>query len=238
MQLYQLTGNTQYLQFAEIGLRMGALLPAAAQRHVRRPHQSHGRRRTDAVELQPGLHDRRRHAALPGHRQLGLPLPGATDRAARRWRTSRRNGWDRKSRSSRRSTFATCCTWTRSPTTRPAQDRPGLRQLRVGKPAPERQRVRGRLAASAQLLLQAAIVQIYALLSSPPQHVLLFSGWRLRARAGVRTGGVGSVLCTEAGNLTTAEGLETLKAELDDARGRRAAARSPSASRPRANGAI
>ncbi len=103
------------------GLRMGAQLPAAAERPVRRPREPQGRGRTDAVELQPGHDDRRRHAALPGDRQRGLPLPGAPDGAggarllhagtARRWRT----------RSSRRSTSATCCTSTRSRTTRPAR---------------------------------------------------------------------------------------------------------------------
>ena len=49
-----------------------------------------------------------------------------------------------------------------------AEARPGLCQLRVGAPAPARGPVRRRLAPSAQLLVQAAIVQIYALLSSPP----------------------------------------------------------------------
>src|SRR5665213_518350 len=59
------------------GLRMGARLPAAAKRHVCRPHRPHWRYRTDSLELQPGHHDRRRHAALPDHRQLRIPLPGA-----------------------------------------------------------------------------------------------------------------------------------------------------------------
>ena len=119
LQLYHITHNAAVPAVRGDGLRMGARLPAAAERPVRRPHPPARRRRTDALELQPGHDDRRRHAALPGHRRRRIPVPGAPDRARRRSPTSRRSGWRRKIRSSRRSTSATSCTWTRSPTTRP-----------------------------------------------------------------------------------------------------------------------
>ncbi len=99
----------------------------------------------------------------------GAYLYQARQTARPRSRTSPPNGSARKSRSSPRSTSATCCTWTPSPTTRP-----GPRSRRPTSTTP------GSTCACAndlfvsgsppspQLLVQAAIVQIYALLSSPP----------------------------------------------------------------------
>ena len=80
VQLYRATKNAGYLALRRAGLRMGPALPAAAGQHVRRPHQPAWGRRTAPLQLHPGRDDRRRHAALPGHGQLRLPLPGAPDR--------------------------------------------------------------------------------------------------------------------------------------------------------------
>ena len=54
VQLYRITGNAQYLQFAEMAYEWVRRCLLAAERPVRRPHQPAGRRRTDALELQPG----------------------------------------------------------------------------------------------------------------------------------------------------------------------------------------
>ena len=124
-QLYRITHNAQYLQFAEMAYSdLGAPGPLRAQRPVRRPRQPQGRGGPAAVELQPGRHDRRRHVALPGHARQRLPVLGApeTAKAALAYFTPERLGSE--SRSSRRSTSATCCTSTPSPTTRPARGSP------------------------------------------------------------------------------------------------------------------
>ena len=84
-QLYRLTGNAEYLRFAEKAytwVRTCLLDPGGAVRGPRRPPR---RGRTDALELQPGQHDRGRDAALPGDPQRRLPLPGPPDRARPRW---------------------------------------------------------------------------------------------------------------------------------------------------------
>ena len=140
--------------------------------------------RTGAVELQPGRDDRRRHAALPGHRQLRLPLPGAPDRAGRARILHARNG-SAGENPFFPSVYFRNLLYLDSVT----HDPPGPRlaqayvdyawqHLRL------RQRpVRRRLARPpAQLLVQAAIVQIYALLSSPPEHLLLRAPVRVVSR--------------------------------------------------------
>ena len=151
------------------GLRMGAPLPAAAERAVRRPRQPPGRGRTDALELHPGHDDRRRHAALPGDRQRRLPRTRRARPRRPRSPTSPRNGSARRTRSSRRSTSATCSTSTRSPTTRPARRSPRPTSTTPGSTCACATTCSSRAPPpTGQLLVQAAIVQIYALLSSPP----------------------------------------------------------------------
>ena len=169
LQLYRITANRAVPPVRGNGLRVGASVPAAAQPAVCRPRQPPRHRRTGPVELQPGNDDRRRHAALPGHRAT---LPTSTRHGRpprRRSSTSRPNAWDRRTPSSPRSTSATSCTSTLSRTTRPG---PKIAQAYVDY-AWQNLRLSNNLfvagsPASAQLLVQAAIVQIYALLCSPP----------------------------------------------------------------------
>ena len=113
VQLYRITGNAQYLQFAEQAYEWVRACLLAAERPVRRPHQPARRGRTDALELQPGRDDRRRHAALPGDRQLRPTSTRPARPPRRRSPTSPRNGSAPRTRSSRRSTSATCSTSTR-----------------------------------------------------------------------------------------------------------------------------
>ncbi len=54
VQLYRITGQRSLPAVRADGLRMGAQLPAAAKRAVRRSHPPARRDRPDAVELQPG----------------------------------------------------------------------------------------------------------------------------------------------------------------------------------------
>ena len=134
------------------------------------------------LELQPGLDDRRRHPALPGHRQRTLPVGGAPHRAGRASTTSRWKSWSRKTPSSCRSTTATCSTSTRSPTTPPVtrsrrntSTTPGStcawkRPLRLGLPLDVHAVGAGRDGAAVRAAVQ------------PPQHVLL--SWEHRGRAG------------------------------------------------------
>ncbi len=125
--------------------------------------------RTIPVELHAGGDDRRRDAALPGDRQRRLPVPGAPDRQGSARPTSRPNGWAPKSRSSRRSTSATCSTSTRSPTTRPDRRSPRPTSTMHGSTcgsattssSPARPR-------PASCWCRRRSSQIYGLLSSPP----------------------------------------------------------------------
>ena len=196
------------------GLPVGAPLPAAAERPVRRPRQPHGVVDTDPVELQPGDDDRRRHAALPGHRQQRLPLPGPPDGARPRSPTSPRNGSAARSRSSPRSTSATCSTSTRSPTTRPAR--------RSRRPTST---TRGSTCASATTCSSRGSPAVRAAAGAgrdradlraavlAAEHLLLSRGGR-RVASSRLSGRV-----PDATNLITAEGLDSAQRRAGRARG-------------------
>ena len=128
----------------------------------------HGDGGTDAVELQPGLDDRRGRAAVPGDAQRGATCTRPARRRRRRSRTSRRNGWASEipffpSVYFRNLLYLDSVTHDPpGPTIAQAYVNYAWQHLRLqddlfvaGSPP------------AAQLLVQAAIVQIYALLSSP-----------------------------------------------------------------------
>ena len=174
VQLYRATDNPQYLQFADTGLRMGAHVPAAAERPVRRPHQPARRRRTAPLELHPGRDDRRRHAALPGDRQR---RPTST----RRGRPPRpRSPTSRRERLGAENPFFPSVYFRNllyldSVTHDPPG--PKIAQAYVDY-AWQHLRLANNLFVAGspplgQLLVQAAIVQIYALLVLAAEHLLL-----------------------------------------------------------------
>ncbi len=184
-QLYRITGNAQYLQFAEMAyewVRRCLLEPSGLYAdHIDRQ----GGGRTAAVELQPGDDDRRRDPALPGDRQLGLPVSGPSDRqgGARLLHAGKaRLGNPVLPLDLLPQPAVPRLGHARSAG---AEGRPGLCQRRVGAPAPARQPVRRRLA---PLCPAARAGGDRADLCAPvlaPQHLFL----KRRARNGPRTGG-------------------------------------------------
>ena len=165
--LYEQTHNLAYLQFAEKAYEWVRALPAAAGEPVCGSHRRQGRGGTAAVELQPGLDDRRGHAALPGDGQLRLPVPGAPDGEGRACVLHN------EKLGSEIPFFVSVYFRNLLYLDSVTHDPPGpaIAQSYVNY-AWQHLRLSNNMfvfgaPASAQLLVQAAIVQIYALLSSP-----------------------------------------------------------------------